>query len=144
VNLIQAMALLSVTAVSATIAPAATSQERMHAGLWEMTTTKDGATINTGTRCMTAAETAGNNGDAKALRDTLEKSFAKASCVVKDMAATGKSISYVADCGTGARAHTLSSVGEYRGDTVEIRLTTKHGTTLDTMITKGHRVGACA
>jgi hypothetical protein len=142
-NRIQAIALLSVTAFSATIAPTATSQERMHAGLWEMTTSKGGATINTGTRCMTAEETAGNNGDAKALRDTLEKSFAKASCVVKDMAVTGKSISYVADCGTGTGAHTLSSVADYRGDAVEIQLTVKRGTTTDTMVTKGHRVGAC-
>jgi len=142
-NRIQAMALLSVTAFSATIAPTAISQERMRAGLWEMTTTKDGATINTGTRCMTAEETAGNNGDAKATRDMLEKSFAKAGCVVKDMAVTGKSISYVADCGTGATAHTLSSVAEYRGDSAEIQLTVKRGTTSDTMITKGHRVGAC-
>jgi hypothetical protein len=142
-NRIQAMALLSVTAFSATIAPTATSQERMHAGLWEMTTTKGGATVNTGTRCFTAEETAGNNGDAKALRDTLEKSFAKASCVVKDMAAIGKSISYVVDCGSGASAHTLSSVAEYRGDTMEIQFTVKRGTSAETTLTKGHRVGAC-
>jgi hypothetical protein len=142
-NRIQTMALLCVAALAATMPPTAVSQERMRAGLWEMTTTKGGATINTGTSCMTAEQTAGNNGDAKTARDTLEKSFAKAGCVVKDMAVTGKSISYVADCGTGATAHTLSSVAEYRGDAVEIQLTVKHGTTTDTMVTKGHRVGAC-
>jgi uncharacterized protein DUF3617 len=142
-NRIQAIALLSVTAFSATIAPTATSQERMHAGLWEMTTTKGGATINTGTRCMTAEETAANNGDAKATREILDKSFAKASCVLKDMAVTGKAISYTADCGSGASAHTLSSVAEYRGNTVEFQMTVKRGTTADTMVTKGHRVGAC-
>jgi hypothetical protein len=142
-NRIQAMALLSVTVFSATIAPTATSQDRVHAGLWQMTTTKAGATINTRTRCMTAEETSGSNGDAKALRDVLEKSFEKASCVVKDIAATEKSISYVVDCGTGASAHTLSSVAEYRGDTFEIQFTVKRGTTADTTVTKGHRVGAC-
>jgi len=142
-NRIQAMALLSVVALAATIAPTATSQERMRAGLWEMTTTKGGATINTGTPCMTAEETAANNGDAKATRDMLDKSFAKAGCVVKDMTVTGKSIAYVADCGTGASAHTLSSVAEYRGDNAEIQMTVKHGTTADTMVTKGHRIGAC-
>jgi hypothetical protein len=143
-NRIRAMSLLSAAAFAATISSTASSQERMHAGLWEMTTTKDGATINTGTRCMTAAEAAGNNGDSKSLRDTLEKSFAKASCVVKDVAVAGKSISYSVDCGSGASAHTISSVAEYRGETVEIQLTTKHGTTSDTTITKGHRIGACA
>jgi hypothetical protein len=142
-NRIQAMALLSVTAFSATIAPMATSQERMRAGLWEMTTTKGSATINTGTRCMTAEEIAPNNGDAKATRDMLEKSFAKASCALKDLAVAGKTISYVADCGAGPTAHTLSSVAEYRGDTVEFKMTVKHETTVDTMVTKGHRVGAC-
>ena len=142
-NRIHAMTLLSAAALAATISPTAGSQERMRAGLWERTTTKGGATINTGTRCMTADETAANNGDAKATRDTLEKSFAKASCVLKDMAVTGKSISYVADCGTGASAYTLSSVAEYRGDTVEFQMTVKRGATAETMLTKGHRVGAC-
>jgi hypothetical protein len=142
-NRIHAMALLAVAALAATIAPTAACQERMRAGLWEMTTTKGGATINTGTSCLTAEQYAGNNGDAKATRDVLEKSFAKAGCVVKDMAVTGKSISYVAECGTGATAHTLSSVAEYRGDSAEIQLTVKRGTTVDTMLTKGHRVGAC-
>jgi hypothetical protein len=55
------------TVLIALIAPVAASQERMRAGLWEMTTTKAGATINSGTRCMTAEETTANNGDAKRL-----------------------------------------------------------------------------
>jgi len=143
INPIRMALVFSMAVVAAAIAPTAVSQERMRAGLWEMTTTKAGATINSGTRCLTAAETAGNNGDAKSTRDTLEKSFAKASCVVKEMAVTGKSISYVADCGAGATAHTLSSVAEFRGDTVEIQLNVKRGATTETMITKGHRVGAC-
>jgi len=135
--------LLSVAALAAAIAPTAEAQERMRAGLWEMTTTKAGATINSGTQCLTAEETAGNNGDANSTRDRLEKSFAKASCVVKEMTVTEKSIAYVADCGTGATAHTLSSVAQYGGDTVAIQLNVKRGATTETMITKGHRVGAC-
>ena len=142
-NRIHAMALLSAAALTTTISPTTAAQERMRAGLWEMTTTKGGATINTGTRCMTAEETAYKNGDAKATRDQLEKSFAKASCVVKDMAVTGKTINYVADCGSGATGYTISSVAEFRGDTVEFQMTTKHGASTDTMTTKGHRVGAC-
>ena len=108
-----------------------------------MTTTKGGQIINSGTRCLTAEEAGGNNGDAKTLRNALEASFAKASCAVKDMAVTGKTISYVADCGSGATAHSISSVADYRGDTVEIQMTIKGGASAGTMTTKGHRVGAC-
>lgn len=140
---IRVVALLSAAAFSATIASPAVSQERLRAGLWEMTTTKGGATINTGTRCFTADEAAASNGDQKAVRDRMEKDFAKASCVVKDLTVDGKSISYVADCGSGASAHTLSAVAEYRGDTIESEMTVKRATTSDVMLTKGHRVGAC-
>lgn len=142
-NRIHAMAMLSVAALAAAIAPAASSQERMRAGLWEMTTTKGGATINTGTRCMTAEETGASNGDAKVVRDMLDKSFAKSGCTLKEMTATGKSISYAADCGTGTSAYTLSSTADYRGDNAEIQMTVKHGATVDVMVTKGHRIGAC-
>jgi hypothetical protein len=73
----------------------------------------------------------------------LEKNFAKASCVLKDLTITGSSIAYVADCGVGASAHTLSSVAAFRGDTAEIQMSVKRGTTTDVMVTKGHRVGPC-
>ena len=142
-NRIHATVLLLLAAFTGLAASTASAQERMRAGLWEMTTTKGGQTINTGTRCFTAEEALGNNGDAKDVRAKLEASFAKASCTIKDMTVTGNAISYVADCGTGANAHTLSSVVTYRGDTVESQLTSKRPTATDTMITKGHRVGAC-
>lgn len=80
---------------------------------------------------------------AKAVRDILEKSFAKAECSMKDFSVTGKSVSYSADCGTGSSAHTLSSVAEYRGDWAAIQLTVKRTETTETMLTKGRRVGAC-
>jgi hypothetical protein len=136
------MSLFSVAALVAAIAPTALAQERLRPGLWEMTTTKGGETINTGKRCFTAEEAGGNNGDAKTMHDTLVASFAKASCAVKDITITAKTISYTADC-TGAQAHTLSSVAEYYGDTMEVQMTVKKSTSTYTTITKGHRVGAC-
>jgi uncharacterized protein DUF3617 len=137
---IHAVALLSVTALIGLTAPTALAQERMRAGLWEMTTTKGGRTINNSTHCVTAEEARSTNGDAKTVRNMLEASFAEASCAVKDMAVTGKTISYVADCGSDA---TVTSVADYRGDTVEIQVTFKGGASPGTMTTKGHRVGAC-
>jgi hypothetical protein len=142
-NRINAMALVLLAAFIGLAATTASAQERMRAGLWEMATTKDGKPINSGTRCLTAEEARSNNGDEKSLRDTLKASFAKASCTVKDVRATGNAVSYVAECGTGASAHTLTSSITYRGDTVEIQMTSKRPTATDTMITKGHRVGAC-
>lgn len=142
-NRIQAMALLSATALAAMIAPTATSQERMRAGLWEMTTTKDGTTINMGSHCVTPEELASANGDAKAMRDDVEKKFAKASCTVKEFAVTGNAMTFTVDCGTGERAHTLISASEFHGDTVETKFTVKQATSTETMVTKSHRVGAC-
>jgi len=141
-NRSHAMALLSVAALGGMTASTAIAQERMRSGLWEMTTTKGGETINTGKRCFTAEEAGGNNGDAKTMRDTLVASFAKASCAVKDITITAKTISYTADC-TGAQAHTLSSVAEYHGDTMEVQMTVRQSTSTYTTITKGHRVRAC-
>ena len=141
-NRTRATALLFVAALGGVTASTAIAQERMRAGLWEMTTTKGGETINSGKRCFTAEEAGGNNGDAKTTRDTLVKSFAKASCAVKDIKVTDKTISYTADC-NGAQAHELSSVAEYHGDTMEIQMTVKQSTSTYATITKGHRVGAC-
>jgi Protein of unknown function (DUF3617) len=140
---IHAMALFSVAALIGANAPAALAQERLRAGLWEMTTTKGGQVINTGTHCFTAEDARSANGDAKTLRDTLEASFAKASCKVKDLTVTGNTVSYVAECGSGADAHTLSAAASYRGDTVESQMTVKRATLTDTTTSKGHRVGAC-
>ena len=142
-NRSHAMALALLMALVGVTASAALAQERMRTGLWEMTTTKDGQVINTGTRCFTAAEAMSTNGDAKTLRGTMDVSFAKASCRVKDLTVAGNTVSYVVDCGSGADAHTLSSVATYRGDTVESQMTVKRAGSTDTLTTKGHRVGAC-
>ena len=101
-NCTHAMALLSLTALIGVTASTALAQERLRAGLWEMTTSKGGQVINTGAHCFTAEDARSANGDAKTLRDTLDASFAKASCKVKDMAVTGNAVSYVAEIG---RAH---------------------------------------
>ena len=142
-NCTHAMALLSLTALIGVTASTALAQERLRAGLWEMTTTKGGQVINTGTHCFTAEDARSANGDAKTLRDATDASFAKASCKVKDLTVTGNAVSYVAECGSGADAHTLSSVASYRGDTVEGQMTVKRGTSAETTTSKGHRVGAC-
>lgn len=141
-NRIHAMALVLLMALLGVTASAASAQERMRTGLWDMTTTKDGQVISTGTRCFTAEDARSANGDAKTLRDTLDASFAKASCKLTDWTVNGNAVSYVAECG-GAGAHTLSSVSSYHGDTVESQMTVKRAGSTDTLTTKGHRVGAC-
>ena len=142
-NRIHATALFAMAALIGANASTALAQERLRAGLWEMTTTKGGQVINTGTHCFTAEDARSANGDAKTLRDASEATFAEASCKVKDMTVTSSTVSYVVECGSGADAHTLSAVATYRGDTVESQMTVKRATLTDTTTSKGHRVGAC-
>ena len=142
-NRIHATALFAMAALIGANASTALAQERLRAGLWEMTTTKGGQVINTGTHCFTAKDAKSANGDAKTLRDASEATFAEASCKVKDMTVTSSTVSYVVECGSGADAHTLSAEASYRGDTVESQMTVKGATLTDTTTSKGHRVGAC-
>jgi Protein of unknown function (DUF3617) len=134
---------LAVAAIAAVVAAPAQAEVRIRAGLWESTTTRGGQPINSGTRCITPEVAASSNLDQAATKAELVTAWTKASCTVKDVAATAGTLVYSVDCGTGANPHTISSASTFHGDTFETEMIyTSKALTTDT-ITKGRRIGSC-
>jgi hypothetical protein len=116
------------------------AEERMRAGLWQVTTTMDGKPYNhDGNTCFTAAMVLLGNSPAATLREATEKAGAKTGCTVKDFKVDGHTMSMTQVC--GARSLVISST--YGGDTFEtvVRSTEVGATTVTHM--KGRRVGDC-
>jgi hypothetical protein len=129
-------------ALSALLFPAAVSvraEDRMRAGLWEVTTTLNGKSSGSHNTCFTPAMVARGNSPAKTLREATEKSSTKSGCTLKDFKMDGNTISMTQVC--GARTSVVSST--YSVDAFDtVATSTEAGVSTATHM-KGRRVGDC-
>ena len=76
------------------------AEDRMRAGLWEVTTSLNGKPSGPShNTCYTPAMVALANGPAATLREATEKSGAKTGCTLKDFKMEGNTISMTQVCG---------------------------------------------
>ena len=116
------------------------AEDRMRAGLWEVTTTVDGKPSGVrGGTCYTPAMVEMANSSAATLRESTEKSMASRHCTLKGFKTEGNSISMSSVC--GARSAVTSST--YKLDAFETTSTsTTAGVRTVTHMT-GRRLGDC-
>src|ERR1017187_8926333 len=100
-------------ALRALLFPAAVSvraEDRVRAGLWEITSTLNGKSPGPShNTCYTPAMVALGNSPAKSLREATEKSSAKSGCTLNDFKMDGNTISMTQVCG----ARTLVVLSTY-------------------------------
>jgi hypothetical protein len=130
-------------ALSALLFPAAVSvraEDRMRAGLWEITSTLNGKSPGPShNTCYTPAMVALGNSPAKSLREATEKSSAKSGCTLKDFKMDGNTISMTQVCG----ARTLVVLSTYSLDAFDtVATSTEAGVSTATHM-KGQRIGDC-
>ena len=99
-NKLNTIAMVSMIAV----ASALLAQDRIRPGMYEITTTKNGRTTVI-SHCLTAAALSSSNGDAKTLKERLEKSTAARNCTSKDFKLEGNVISFTTICSGIAVSH---------------------------------------
>ena len=130
-------------ALSALLFPSAVSlraEERMRAGLWEITSTLNGKSSGPShNTCFTPAMVALGNSPAKSLREATEKSSAKSGCTLKDFKMDGNTISMTQVCGV----RTLVVLSTYSRDAFDtVATSTEAGVSTATHM-KGRRIGDC-
>ena len=130
-------------ALSALLFPAAVSlraEDRMRAGLWEITSTVDGKPAGPShNTCYTPAMVALGNSSAKTLREDSEKQSIKSGCTLKDFKMDGTTISMTQVCG----ARTLVVLSTYSRDAFDtVATSTEAGVSTATHM-KGRRIGDC-
>ena len=122
--------------------PAAVSlraEDRMRAGLWEVTSTLDGKSSGSRNTCFTPAMVEIGNSPVKALREATEKSSTKMGCTLKDFKMDGNKISMVQVC--AARSLAISST--YSGGAFETVNTSTEAGVSKVIRMKGRRIGDC-
>jgi hypothetical protein len=128
------------TAIAGTIA-----QDRVHAGLWEITIMQDG-TPSTSTYCITPQAAKGMSGDAATVQRYVEQAVSRENggvCAVKLFALQGNTISLTKTCGSGQSAFTITLVRTYHGDTAESEVVSVEGGRELHIKSKQRRVGVC-
>ena len=131
--------LLALSALAFIAAVSLRAEERMRAGLWEVTTTLNGKSSGSHNTCFTPAMVARGNSPAKTLREATEKSSTKSGCTLKDFKMDGNTISTTQVC--GARTSVVSST--YSVDAFDtVATSTEAGVSTATHM-KGRRVGDC-
>jgi hypothetical protein len=115
------------------------AEERMRAGLWEVTTTEGKQTGSLGTTCYTPAMVQIANLPEKMMREATEKTYAKRGCTLKDLKLEGNKMSMSNVCPTSSAV----IMSTYSGDTFEtVDTRTMNGVT-KVIHMKGRRVGEC-
>jgi hypothetical protein len=116
------------------------AEDRMRAGLWEITSTLNGKSPGPShNTCYTPAMVALGNSPAKSLREATEKSSAKSGCTLKDFKMDGNTISMTQVCG----ARTLVVSSTYSLDAFDtVATSTEAGVSTATHM-KGRRIGDC-
>lgn len=115
------------------------AEERMRAGLWEVTITSDGKAGSIGNTCYTPAMVEMANMPTKELLEFTTNVSAKRGCTVKDFRVERNKISMVKAC-PGSVAEISST---YSGDAFEtVDTTTRDGATKAIRM-KGRRLGDC-
>ena len=116
------------------------AEERMHAGLWELSITLDGKSKGSHDTCFTPGMLELTNSPAKLLREATEKAATQGGhCSLKDYKLDGNSISTTMVCGAKSSA-TSSTYSLSAFDTVNT--STEAGVNVVTHI-KGRFLGAC-
>ena len=116
------------------------AEDRMRAGLWEVTTTIEGKPAGAPRNsCFTAAMVELANTPPKMMREATEKSATKSrACTMKDFKMEGKQIVMTLSC--AGQTSTYSST--YSGDAFETVVTTPEAG-VKTVRMKGRRIGEC-
>ena len=97
---IKTTTLLALSALAFTAAVSLRAEDRMRAGLWEITSTVDGKPAGPShNTCYTPAMVALGNSSAKTLREDSEKQSIKSGCTLKDFKMDGTTISMTQVCG---------------------------------------------
>ena len=137
---------------AATVAAAGTAmagaieQDRVRAGLWEITLMQEG-TPNTSTYCITPQAAKSMNGNAATVQRYVEQGVSKengGACTVKNFKLQGDTISLTKACGSGQSAFTITLVRTYHGDTAESEAVSMAGGRELHIKSKQRRVGACS
>jgi Protein of unknown function (DUF3617) len=128
-----------------TVIAGSIAQDRVQAGLWEITFTQDGAP-GTSIYCITPAVARVMNSDAATVQVYVERAVAKENggdCTVKDFKLQGNTISMIKACRLGESEFTISLVRTYYGDTAESEVVSKAGERELRIKSKQRRVGFC-
>jgi hypothetical protein len=115
------------------------AEERMRAGLWEMTTTVENETGSLGKTCYTPAMVVVANMPEQAMREATEKMGAKRGCTLKEFKIVGNKLSTVNVCRNSSSAVTST----YSGDTFDTVDTHTEAGVSKVIHMKGRRVGDC-
>ena len=121
------------------------AQDRVQAGLWEITVTQDGAP-GTSTYCITPAAARVMNSDAATVQVYVERAVSKENggdCTLKDFKLQGNTISLIKACRSGESEFTISLVRTYHGDTAESEVVSTAGERELRIKSKQRRVGFC-
>ena len=131
------LALIAMTFAAAVLL----AEERMRAGLWEVTTTLDGKQSGVmGSNCYTPAMVELANMPANMMREATEKSVTKGGhCTLNDFKLEGNKISMTTSC--GGRLMVYRST--YSGETFETLVTSTEAGVKKVISTKGRRTGDC-
>jgi hypothetical protein len=137
---IKTATLLALSALLFFSAVSLRAEERMRAGLWEITSTLNGKSPGPShNTCFTPAMVALGNSPAKLLREATEKSSAKSGCTLKDFKMDGNTISMTQVCG----ARMLVVLSTYSLDAFDtVATSTEAGVSTATHMT-GRRIGDC-
>ena len=114
------------------------AEDRMHAGMWEITTSAGPKPI-TGNTCFTPAMVEFGNSSASALREAAEKSSAKKGCTLKDFKAGETSVSMIQICG----AKSLTVLSTYAKTSFETVSTSTEAGVSRVLRMTGRRTGDC-
>lgn len=137
------LAVASGTAITGSIA-----QERVQAGLWEITFMADGTgTPSTSTYCITPQAARVLSSDAATVQMYVEQAVSEENsgvCTVKYFQLQGNTLSLTKTCGSGESAFTISLVRTYHGDTAESEVVSKAGERELRIRSKQRRVGVCS
>ena len=128
-----------------TVIAASFAQERVQAGLWEITFTQDGAP-GTSIYCITPAVARVMNSDAATVQVYVERAVSKENgggCTVKNFELQGNTLSLTKACRSGESEFTITLVRTYHGDTAESEVVSKAGERELRIKSKQRRVGLC-
>ncbi len=130
---------LIVLVLAIAVAAPLAAEDRMSAGLWELTTTTGGRPPNVHQTCFTAEMVELGNRPAAVLREETAKSVSKRGlCTLKDFKMEGDTISMTETCGE----QTIAMKTKYSGSAFETVSTTTGKGARETRIV-GRRLGAC-
>jgi hypothetical protein len=137
---IKSTALLALIALTFPGATCLRAEERMRAGLWEVTTQHNAEPAGvSGNTCYTPSMVEFANMPAKMLREFTEKLNARRGCMLKSFKMAGNKMSMEKVC--GAKSTVISST--YSGDAFETVDTSTEAGVCTIIHMKGRRIGEC-